>query len=77
MTCGERLGVGDGDAKLMAFIGAVLGLGALPWVLFSSAVLGSIAGLAVALGRGRNRFTAIPYGPFLVMGTLLFLFWKR
>jgi leader peptidase (prepilin peptidase)/N-methyltransferase len=77
VTRGKRQGVGAGDAKLMAFIGAVLGLGALPWVLFSSAALGSITGLMVSLSRGRDRFTPIPYGPFLVAGTLLFLFWKR
>jgi leader peptidase (prepilin peptidase) / N-methyltransferase len=76
VTRGKRLGVGEGDAKLMAFIGAVLGLKALPWVLFSSAALGSLTGLMVSLGRGRDRFTPIPYGPFLVAGALLFLFWR-
>ena len=76
VTRGKRQGVGEGDAKLMAFIGAVLGLKALPWVLFSSAVLGSLTGLMVSPGRGRDRFTPIPYGPFLVVGALLFLFWR-
>lgn len=76
VTRGKRQGVGQGDAKLMAFIGAVLGLKALPWVLFSSALLGSLAGLLVSLGRNRDRFTPIPYGPFLVVGTLVFLFWR-
>jgi leader peptidase (prepilin peptidase)/N-methyltransferase len=76
VTRGKRQGVGEGDAKLMAFIGAVLGLKALPWVLFSSAALGSLAGLMVSLGRDRDRFTPIPYGPFLVAGALLFLFWR-
>jgi leader peptidase (prepilin peptidase)/N-methyltransferase len=76
VTGGKRQGVGEGDAKLMAFIGAVLGLKALPWVLFSSAALGSLTGLTVSLGRDRDRFTSIPYGPFLVVGALLFLFWR-
>jgi leader peptidase (prepilin peptidase)/N-methyltransferase len=77
VTRGKRQGVGAGDAKLMAFIGAVLGIGALPWVMFSSAALGSLTGLIVSLGRGRDRFTPIPYGPFLVAGAFLFLFWRR
>jgi leader peptidase (prepilin peptidase)/N-methyltransferase len=76
VTGGKRQGVGEGDARLMAFIGAVLGLKALPWVLFSSAALGSLTGLTVSLGRDRDRFTSIPYGPFLVVGALLFLFWR-
>ena len=60
----------------MAFIGAVLGLKALPWVLFSSAALGSLAGLMAARRSAQGRFTPIPYGPFLVAGALSFLFWK-
>jgi prepilin signal peptidase PulO-like enzyme (type II secretory pathway) len=68
--------LGGGDVKLAAFIGAVLGLKALLWVLFSSAVLGSLVGLVVAWRSGQGRFTPIPYGPFLVMGALVFLFWK-
>jgi leader peptidase (prepilin peptidase) / N-methyltransferase len=74
VTKGRRQGVGAGDAKLMAFIGAVLGLKALPWVLFSSAALGSVAGLVVAWRNHEGRFTPIPYGPFLAVGALGFLF---
>jgi len=76
VTRGRRQGMGAGDAKLMAFIGAVLGLQALPWVLFSSAVLGSLAGLAAARHSDQGRFTPIPYGPFLAAGALLSLFGK-
>jgi leader peptidase (prepilin peptidase) / N-methyltransferase len=68
----RRPGLGQGDAKLLAFIGAVLGLQALPWVLFVSAVLGSLAGLVVAWQSGQGRFGSIPYGPFLAVGALLF-----
>ena len=77
VTRGQRRGIGEGDAKLMAFIGAVLGLKALPLVLFSSAALGSLAGLVAARRSDQGRYTPIPYGPFLVAGALLFLFWKR
>jgi leader peptidase (prepilin peptidase) / N-methyltransferase len=76
MTRGTRPGLGGGDAKLLAFIGAVLGLQALPWVLFSSAVLGSLAGLIVARRREEGRFASLPYGPFLAVGALLFFFFK-
>lgn len=76
ITKGKRQGLGAGDAKLVAFIGAVLGLQALPWVLFSSAVLGSLAGLVVAWQSVEGRFASFPYGPFLAMGALLFFFVK-
>jgi len=69
-------GLGRGDAKLAAFIGAVLGLETLPRVLLTAAVLGSLAGLLAVWQRDGDRFTAIPYGPFLAGGALLFLFWK-
>ena len=76
ITRGKRQGLGAGDAKLAAFIGAVLGFQALPWVLFSSAVLGSLAGLVVAWQSVEGRFASFPYGPFLAMGALLFFFFK-
>jgi leader peptidase (prepilin peptidase)/N-methyltransferase len=76
MTRGKRFGLGRGDAKLLAFIGAVLGLQALPLVLFVSAVLGSLAGLVVAWRSGEGRFASIPYGPFLAVGALLFFCFK-
>jgi leader peptidase (prepilin peptidase)/N-methyltransferase len=76
VTGGERQGMGLGDVKLMAFIGAVLGVEALPWVLLSSAALGSLVGLVVAWRTGQGRLTPIPYGPFLVVGALLSLFWN-
>jgi len=76
VTGGKRQGMGLGDVKLMAFIGAVLGVEALPWVLFSSAGLGSLVGLMVAWRNGQGRLTPVPYGPFLAVGALLFLFWS-
>ena len=60
----------------MAFIGTVLGVEALPWVLFSSAALGSVAGLTAAWQSGQGRLAYIPYGPFLAVGSLIYLFWK-
>ena len=72
ITQGKRQGLGAGDAKLAAFIGAVLGLQALPWVLFSSAVLGSLAGLVVAWQSMEGRFASFPYGPFWPWGPCCF-----
>ncbi len=76
-----RPGMGGGDVKLMAMIGAFLGLEALPWVIFFSASLGTLAGILVVLAKGhwqegRWRCVPIPYGPFLAVGALIYLFEK-
>jgi len=75
-----KMGLGGGDVKLLALIGAFLGVRALPWIIFGSAALGSLVGLGLALGRGRLakgewRTLAIPYGPFLAAAALAYLFW--
>jgi leader peptidase (prepilin peptidase)/N-methyltransferase len=74
------MGLGGGDVKLMALIGAFLGIGSLPLIIFLSAAAGSLAGLGLALARGllargEWRTLAIPYGPFLAAAALLYLFW--
>ena len=71
-----RDGLGFGDVKLLGMIGAFLG----PWGVFGtvmvSSVVGAVVGLAlIAFRRGGLR-TAVPYGPFLVLGALLMLFWS-
>jgi leader peptidase (prepilin peptidase) / N-methyltransferase len=73
-----RRGLGGGDVKLMAMIGAFLGVSAIPVVIFFSAALGSLVGLVVALSQGQWRqgqwqSLAIPYGPFLSAGALIYL----
>ncbi len=68
-----REGLGGGDIKLLAMIGAFLGWKAIPLVIMVSAGLGSIIGIAVMLmGRG-GKHTAIPFGPFLSGAALLTL----
>jgi leader peptidase (prepilin peptidase)/N-methyltransferase len=75
-----RRGLGGGDIKLMAMIGAFLGVWALPLVILISAGLGTLAGLirVLAQGSGRRgdwRTISLPYGPFLAAGAWCYLFW--
>lgn len=67
-------GMGWGDVKYLAGIGAVLGLAPCLWVLIVAAILGAIvgAGLMVA-GRGTTK-TALPFGTFLAAAVLLYLY---
>jgi leader peptidase (prepilin peptidase) / N-methyltransferase len=74
-----RRGMGWGDVKLLAMIGAFLGVWALPWVIFISAGLGALAGLAQVLvtdsgARSQWRTVSLPYGPFLALAALCYLF---
>jgi leader peptidase (prepilin peptidase)/N-methyltransferase len=75
-----RRGLGGGDVKLLAMIGAFLGIEALPLVIVISAGLGALAGLILILAqapsqRRRWRTLSLPYGPFLAAGAWCYLFW--
>jgi leader peptidase (prepilin peptidase)/N-methyltransferase len=79
LTGKAAMGMGGGDVKLLAFIGAFLGVEALPLVIFVSAALGSLAGLVLVLKGPRGqfgqwRYTPIPYGPFLAAAAIIYLF---
>ncbi|CAB3749900.1 prepilin peptidase [Paraburkholderia solisilvae] len=67
-------GMGYGDFKLLAALGAWLGWEALPQIILIAAVAGAVVGL-VATWRGRMRFEEpLPFGPFLAAGGALTLF---
>lgn len=68
-----REGLGGGDVKLMAMIGAFLGVRALPWVVLVSSVLGSVCGLGALAKGAKGAHTPIPYGPFLGAAALVYL----
>lgn len=67
-------GIGGGDIKLAAMLGAFFGWKGVFAVLFFSSLLGSLTGLFLIAFRRKGIRTAIPYGPFLAAGALLNLF---
>lgn len=74
VACGYRLlaghdGLGMGDAKFLSMIGAWLGFSAVGNALF----LGSLSGSVLMLLLGKKKDFAVPFGPFLTLGTLIFL----
>jgi leader peptidase (prepilin peptidase)/N-methyltransferase len=68
-------GMGYGDFKLLAAIGAWLGWQLLPVVILLSAVVGSVVGIALIAFGGRSSQTAIPFGPYLAAAGLIALLW--
>jgi leader peptidase (prepilin peptidase)/N-methyltransferase len=67
-------GMGGGDVKLLGMIGAWMGWQALPFIVLISALTGTLVGGGALLLAGRGLSERIPYGPFLVLGTLAYLF---
>lgn len=68
-------GMGGGDIKLLAMIGAVIGWKGVLFTLFAASFFGSAAGLLVILRAGGDMRYALPFGPFLSAGAILHLFW--
>ncbi|MBF0125638.1 MAG: prepilin peptidase [Magnetococcales bacterium] len=72
--CSGKDGMGLGDVKLTAMLGAWLGWQALPFTIFAAAILGSVVGIAWILVSGRDRSLPIPFGPYLALGAWGYLY---
>lgn len=70
----SRGGMGMGDAKLMAMIGAFLGWKNVFFVLFWASVLGSMGGILFLYFTKQDRKTPIPFGPCLAVAAFAFYF---
>jgi leader peptidase (prepilin peptidase)/N-methyltransferase len=70
-------GMGGGDIKLLAMIGAWLGWQSLPFVIFLSSITGSIAGLIAMRWQKKGGSTRIPFGPFLSCAALVYVFYSE
>jgi leader peptidase (prepilin peptidase) / N-methyltransferase len=70
-----REGMGGGDVKLLAMIGAFLGWMSIPFTLLISSLTGSVVGLSLMWWTGSDSKYAIPFGPFLAVGALAYLFY--
>ncbi len=85
----KREGLGLGDGKLLALIGVALGWQSLPLVVFAGSIAGSLISIPVLLVTRRRasgvggqtsqslREVQVPFGPFLALGALIYLFTGR
>lgn len=69
--------MGMGDFKLAFFMGLFLGFPNILVALFLSFFIGAIIGIALIISGKRSLKSEIPFGPFLVTGTFLALFWTK
>jgi len=68
-------GMGYGDFKLLAAIGAWLGWKMLPVVILLSSLVGAIVGIGLIVFARHGRNTPIPFGPYIAAAGLIALFW--
>ena len=73
----SRGGMGGGDIKLTAMMGAFLGLRDLGVAVFLALVVGSAVGIALMVAGRKTRKDLIPFGPFLALGGVIAVFWAR
>lgn len=73
-TWSGRTGLGGGDIKLLAMLGAFLGPSGVFATIFISSIFGSVVGIVWALKNGKKNVmrVSIPYGPFLIVGGLYY-----
>jgi len=68
-------GMGYGDFKLLALLGAWMGWQALPMIVLLSSAVGAVLGVAMILTQGRDRAQPIPFGPYLAIAGWIALLW--
>jgi leader peptidase (prepilin peptidase)/N-methyltransferase len=71
----KKEGMGYGDFKLLAMLGAWLGWQALPFIILFSSIAGSVIGVCTLLFLHKKRNFRIPFGPFLALGGWIALLW--
>ena len=69
-----REGMGGGDIKLMAMIGAMLGVQGVIFTIFMASVTGTFVGILLMLLQRKGMQMAVPFGPFLSIGAMGYIF---
>jgi len=67
--------MGFGDAKLLAGIGFILGFQSIFITLFIAAILGLTFSVPKLITKKHSLQTAIPFGPFLILGSIIYFFY--
>ena len=67
--------MGGGDIKLLAMIGALIGWEGVIFTIFISSITGTMVGILIMLRTKKGLKLAVPFGPFLSIGAILYVFY--
>ncbi len=67
-------GMGVGDIKLLAMIGAFVGWKGVLFTVMASSLIGTFVGIVLMLRSGKGMKMAIPFGPFLAVGAMIYIY---
>jgi len=70
----KRQGMGMGDVKLLAMIGAFFGWEGVLFVIFLASILGSVIGISIIIAKKGDLKYALPFGPFLSIAAVIYIF---
>jgi leader peptidase (prepilin peptidase)/N-methyltransferase len=70
-------GMGYGDFKLLAALGAWLGWQALPVIVLLSSVVGAVIGISLVVFRRHEKSNPLPFGPYLAVAGMIAMFWGK
>lgn len=71
----RKEGMGGGDIKLLAMIGTLVGWKGVFFTIFVSSAVGTLAGLIIMAATRQNLKLAVPFGPFLSIGAVTYIFY--
>ena len=69
----KKEGMGGGDIKLLAMMGAIVGWQGVLFTIFVASLVGTLAGFAVMLQSRKGMKLAVPFGPFLSIGSITYI----
>jgi len=73
----KKEGMGLGDAKLFAVVGFWFGWLAIPFIIFLSSIIALLSVVPSLLQNSRTMSSQIPFGPYIIIGTLIYLFFEN
>lgn len=73
----HKEGLGGGDIKLLAMIGAFLGWPGVVLTVLAASLIGTVVGVVIIWRSRKGLDARIPFGPFLACGAVLYLFWGQ